>query len=96
MFSYQNLQNLNNINEVGYTFFVHKSLISLLKISHRKFAELLQHAQSDIASSRKKKFVDFFFPHGDQRKGIVVYNEQSIECKDYQKIPGEDQRKTRE
>lgn len=43
-----------------------------------------------------KKSVDFFFPHGDQRKGIVVYNEQSLECKDYQKIPGEDQRKTRE
>lgn len=26
------------------------------------------------------------FPHGDQRKGIIVYNEQSIECKDDQKI----------
>lgn len=43
-----------------------------------------------------KKICRFFFPHGDQRKGIVVYNEQYIECKDYQKIPGEDQRKTRE
>lgn len=26
------------------------------------------------------------FPHGDQKKGIIVYNEQSIECKDNQKI----------